>query len=47
MNESFANVADVSSIILRYYSRVVLRNELEPEEAVHRAGKEARAILKR
>ena len=47
MNESFASVADVSNIILRYYSRVVLRNELEPDEAVRRAGKEARAVLKR
>ena len=46
MNESFASISDVSSIVLRYYSQVVLRNEMEPEEAVRRAGQEARAVLR-
>ncbi|WP_244886727.1 extracellular solute-binding protein [Endozoicomonas montiporae] len=46
MNESFASVADVSNIVLRYYSRVVLRGELEPEEAVRRAGQKARKVLR-
>ncbi|WP_066015709.1 extracellular solute-binding protein [Endozoicomonas atrinae] len=46
MNESFVNVSDVANIILKYYSKVVIKGEMEPESAVHQAGLEARALLK-
>ena len=46
MNESSVRVAEVSSIILNYYSKVVVMNEMTAEEAVTQAGKEAKLVLR-
>ncbi|MCL9774064.1 extracellular solute-binding protein [Vibrio methylphosphonaticus] len=47
MNESSAAVAEVSSIVLKYYSQSVVMEKMTPEAAVEAAAEEVKKILKR
>ena len=46
MNESSVHVGEVSNIILKYYSKVVVMDELSAEDAVTQASKEAKFVLR-
>ncbi|MGF1758222.1 extracellular solute-binding protein [Photobacterium sagamiensis] len=46
MNESSVYVSEVSNIILNYYSQSVIMNKVTPQEAVTKAGEEAKLIMR-
>lgn len=45
LSEPFANVSDIADIILANYAKVILKNELTPEQAVSESAKSARKLL--
>lgn len=47
MSEPFAQSADVANIILQQYSKVVLKKEVTPQQAVDAASQQAKDIFKR
>ncbi|MGX9522576.1 extracellular solute-binding protein [Vibrio mediterranei] len=47
MSEPFAQSSDVANIILQQYSKVVLKHELTPEQAVVEASAKARKVFKK
>tara|TARA_Y100001960_G_scaffold84186_1_gene89963 strand:- start:4731 stop:5975 length:1245 start_codon:yes stop_codon:yes gene_type:complete len=47
MSEPFSQSADVANIILQQYSKVVLKKEVTPQQAVESASQQAKDIFKR
>ncbi|SON53225.1 extracellular solute-binding protein [Vibrio tapetis] len=47
MSEPFSQSADMANIILQQYSKVVLKHELTPKQAVSEAAEQARNIFKK
>ncbi len=45
LSEPFANISDVADIILSNYAKVILKNEMTPEQAVAESAKSARKLL--
>lgn len=45
LSEPYANVSDIAEIILSNYAKVILKNELTPEQAVIDSAKSARKLL--
>nr|WP_314263114.1 extracellular solute-binding protein [uncultured Moellerella sp.] len=45
LSEPFANISDVADIILSNYAKVILKNEMTPQQAVAESAKSARKLL--